>query len=197
MSLRRAPWLTLGLAALAAVVWWMPAVTTGLQLDRAGLGNGQWWRIATGHLTHWTPSHLIWDVIAFLFLGAIIERESRLALSLILAGGAIVISAAILVFCPALAQYRGLSGLDSALFAAVAISWIRRARVSRKWTGAIVPALALAGFVGKSIYEFATGSTLFVAPDPAFEPVPMAHLAGCAAGVAIGLVFLKTDHPKS
>jgi hypothetical protein len=51
---------------------------------------------------------------------------------------------------------------------------------------ALAIVVAVAGFVGKVVFELATGATLF-ADSSAFVPVPLAHVVGGACGwVAAG-----------
>jgi uncharacterized membrane protein len=103
----------------------------------------------------------------------------------VVAGSAVAISAAVWLAAPQLQLYRGLSGIDSALFAAFFAQLLCEAWHERSLLQTVVPVLALVGFVGKSAYELATGATLFVATTSAFTAVPLAHLMGAAAGVLV------------
>lgn len=183
IRLRRFPILTTALTALAVAVWAIPGAATALQYDRSALAAGELWRSATGHWTHWNADHLTWDLIVFAVFGALVERHSRHRFAAITAGAALAISASLWFAAPEFAQYRGLSGLDSALVAAFCAQLLRNAWHDRSLLQALVPAVALLGFFGKSYFELATGSTLFVAASPAFTAVPLAHLVGAAVGI--------------
>lgn len=176
---------------LALAAWWIPGAGEALQLDPAAIAHGELWRVVTGHLTHWTSSHLAWDLAAFVALGVLVERESRRLLSLTLAVSTLAISAAVWHFEPDLATYRGLSGVDSALFAAWAATAIRHAAGTREWRTAGWIAAAAIGFAAKTAVESRAQSTVFVAADPSFVPVPLAHVAGAVAGmlVAVALAY--------
>jgi rhomboid family GlyGly-CTERM serine protease len=189
--IHRVPWTTMALVALALAAWLVPGANETLQFDRAALAAGELWRLITGHVTHWTSSHLAWDLAAFVVLGVLVERTSRRLLGLTLATSALAISAAVWLFEPHLATYRGLSGVDSALFATWAATAIRHAAGKRQWSTAGWIAAAALGFAAKTAVESLAQSTVFVAADPTFVPVPLAHVAGAGAGllVAVALAY--------
>ena len=85
-----------------------------LQYDRAAILQGEVWRLITGHFVHWTPSHLAWDLLAFIVLGAICLRRRWLFASVVMTT-ALIVSTFLLVLCPEVTMYRGLSSIDSAL----------------------------------------------------------------------------------
>lgn len=115
------------LAFGAAAALLVPSVTLALQYDRAAIVAGEWWRLITGHLTHWNGEHLFWDAAMFVVLGAILERRSRRHFVACLIASTIAISATVWLLHPELERYRGLSGVDTALFAMVAVDLLRDA----------------------------------------------------------------------
>ncbi len=180
------PLLTLTVAAAAIALQFVPDWLDAAAYDRAAIAGGEVWRLATGHLTHWNFDHLAWDALMFVVLGAVIERRSRREWLVIIAGSAAAISLWLWGGEPGVAQYRGLSGLDSALFTAVAIRILHEARRHGRslLTGAI--GMLLIGFGGKIGYEYVTGGTLFVDSSVAgFAPLPAVHAVGAAVGVAV------------
>ncbi len=182
--MKRIPWFTLVFSALAIVVHFVPALTLGWQFDRAAVAHGQIWRFFTAHLTHFGSDHLRWDVIAFAVLGAMVERISRSAFLVTLALSGALITLGVWVAQPQFTTYRGLSGIDSALFGFVVARVISEGRRIRHGFTLAVGGLALAGFTAKCLFELATGDTVFVASTGTFAPVPLAHLIGLATGVA-------------
>lgn len=180
----RRPWLTVfGVAcALAAAI--APGAAEALHFDRTALAGSELWRLLTGHFTHWTTGHLVWDTAAFAALGAWLERRSRALFAAVVAAAAGAIWAAVWFGAPELETYRGLSGIDTALFGAAAAHLLGLARRRRSWEAAVVPLAALAGLAGKTVAELASGASVFVDANGAFAPVPLAHLAGLAAGLA-------------
>ena len=183
--MKRIPWFTLGFAALAVAVHCIPALTLGWQFDRAAVAHGQVWRFFTAHLTHFGTDHLRWDLVAFLVLGAMTERVSRSALLVTVALSAALITLGVWIAQPQFETYRGLSGIDCALFGFVVARVIAEGRRARHGFSLAVGGLALAGFAAKCIFELATGGTVFVEPTDAFAPVPLAHLIGLIAGAAL------------
>jgi hypothetical protein len=119
-------------------------------------------------------------------LGAVCERADRRRYFACLLGSTVVISAAIAGLLPDTNLYRGLSGVDSALFILASVEWLRGAWRDRNLAFATAVVIALAGFIGKLVYEVTTGSTLFVDSTGAgFVPLPLAHAVGATVGAAV------------
>jgi rhomboid family GlyGly-CTERM serine protease len=169
------------LPALAIHAW--PALIQHLQFDRARVAAGELWRVVSGHWTHFSLDHLLWDLAAFALLFFLSWRESPPRTVATLASSAILIPAAVWVALPEITTYRGLSGLDSALFAFLAITLARRERKRGNRLLSSLFVLTLVGFVAKILFEMWTGSTVFVDATE-FIPVPLAHAVGAVCGVA-------------
>jgi hypothetical protein len=85
--------------------------------------------------------------------------------------------------------YRGLSGIDSALFALLAALIARRAIMEKDWSRLALATLVSIGFAAKIGFELSTGGTLFVNSTAAgMIPVPLAHVVGGIIGLGIGLM---------
>ena len=189
-ALRRAAGapLTIVLSLIALAVSRSPAAMTWLEFDRVAVATGQWWRLLSGHLTHWNGEHVLWNVGVFLALGALCERIDRRRFAACLLGSALVIPAVVWIASPEILVYRGLSGIDSALFILVAVTVLRTQWASRDWLWVLLAAGLLIAFVVKTGYEQATGGTLFVNSAAAgFIVIPAAHTAGAAVGAIVGL----------
>ena len=185
--MKRLPFLTMLLSALTLAIHASPALTTALQFDRTTIMQGEFWRVLTGHFAHFGADHLRWDVLAFLAFGSLAEFRSRRGFLLCLFVASVVISAGVGFLQPQFSVYRGLSGLDSALFTFVTADLLRDGLRERDWPNTAVGALALTGFMGKSVFELVTGQTLFVSANANFEAVPLAHMLGALVGVATAL----------
>lgn len=137
------------------------------------------WRIVTCHFTHWTYEQLAWDALAFAGLGLACARRNLLAFHATLLASVILIPLAVFAFAPHVSAYRGLSGIDSALFALLLVH-ARRSKV------AIVCAI---GFVAKIAFEMTTGGAVF-ASDMGTDviAVPVAHVAGAVVGAIAGTI---------
>lgn len=184
--------LVLSLCALGLSLW--PGSSDTWELQRAALARGELWRIWTGHLTHFGASHLGWDLAVFVIVGAILEcgptpnhRTNRKRLAGLLTVSAAVISIGVLVFAPQFERYRGLSGIDSALFAAWltrTLQWAWRQRDGRLL---LLGGAGLVGFCLKCAYEVFTQDAVFVSSLALdFQPVPIAHLLGAGVGALWG-----------
>lgn len=174
------------IAIIALLIAASPATTEALQFDRAKIVVGQWHRLLTCHLTHFGASHLAWDVAVFVvqaMLATMIDAR-RTAATLALAG--IVIPLGVLLCLPALQTYRGLSGIDSALFVLLAILVLRRSLTHHRRSMTGVTLLCLVAFGTKTAFECLTSQTLFVKPSEHFTPVPLAHMIGAACGAIMG-----------
>lgn len=183
-----APIVSLCLALAAVTAALLPGVTVWLQYDRAAVAAGETWRIFSGHVTHFGSQHLLLDVAALLILGVACERRWPGLTRLTLGASGVVISLGLFVLRPDLHLYRGLSGLDAALFALLATGLLGEARQARSyWRCAALASLGLAG-IGKIVYEVISRQALFLESSAAlFEPIPLAHALGALVGIAAGL----------
>jgi rhomboid family GlyGly-CTERM serine protease len=185
-SLRKVPIVTLGLTAFAIVASLLPEPLDWLSYDRTAIAAGETWRLASGHFTHWNADHLLWDLVMFVVLGATVERVCRGSLATTLLLSSAAISATLWMFAPEVSQYRGLSGLDSALFGFVAPQLFCEAQRKQHRVAQWLLAILTAGFVGKVAWEMATGRTLFVAAAAAeFTPLPLVHVVGAVVGLFV------------
>lgn len=186
-TLARLPYVSLLLAAAAVVVHVLPGAAARLQYDRVAIADGEIWRLLSGHWTHASADHLFWNLLAFIVLGTIGERSGRVRFSTCLLGSVVVIPVLLWTALPHLRIYRGLSGIDAALFALVAVTLLRDTIHGRRWTSVMALSAVCLAFIAKVGYELATGDTLFVDSSAAhLLPVPLAHCLGAAVGVVVG-----------
>ena len=172
------------LALLSIFIQCFPAIGEALQWQRSLSFPQSGLTALTGHLTHWSWDHLLWDVAALVGLGVAAIRilPGRVLLCLLLAALAIPIEIA--WFRPEFATYRGLSGVDSALFGLVLAGlW------QRKGAGRWLAISGLVGILAKTLFEWTTGDTFFVdRTNQEFIPVTSAHVVGLVCGLFAGLV---------
>lgn len=183
--MKRIPWCTLGLSGLTVAIHVFPALANSLQFDRVAVAHGQVWRFFTAHLTHFGEDHLRWDLLAFVVLGVIAEWLTRSGFLVTIGWSAVVITAGVWSAQPQFATYRGLSGIDSALFGFVIADLIVAGWRARHRFSLAVGGLALAAFAAKCAFELATGGTVFVDTEGSFAPVPLAHLLGLVVGIYV------------
>ncbi len=174
--------ITTVLCLLAILAHVSPTLTLALQLDFAAVSNGQWWRIWTGHLTHYGGQHLLWDLLVFAVLGGACERQFQHkyfpALLLTAAG----ISAAIGLLCEDISIYRGLSGIDTGLFVWFVGDQLRQSFAGRDEVLVALWIVMVTLLLGKLYFEAQTGSLLFV-DATSFTPLVESHVVGAGIGV--------------
>jgi len=180
------------LGALVTFVVVAPAVWLGawpdgtelLAFDRGRISDGEWWRMVTCHWTHWSLDHLLWDVLAFTILVPLCWRAGPARLGWTIGLSSLLIPVALGLCLPAMTEYRGLSGLDSALFVLLASGLLRGAIADRDRGAILLLGLPFVAFAVKIGFEWITGQTVF-ADGGGFVPVPLAHVVGGACGVLV------------
>lgn len=179
----RLPVATLLICAAAGAVYVMAPLQALFVYDRAAIGGGELWRLVTGNLVHHSGAHLVFNVMAFLVAGALVETQRcRHFFLLCLLAGALI-GAALYAARPELIVFGGLSGVVTAAVAYLCLIGLTQAGACR-WlclTASII-------LVAKIASEMATGSSILLGAKPQdFAPVPESHLVGAAAAI---LLFL-------
>ena len=179
---------------LTLIVASQPALAPTLLYERAAIFRGEYWRLWTGHLVHFGPSHLFWNLLVFALASIWAERLAPGRTRILLAVAPAAIGLALLALDPALATYGGLSGLAAAALAFLAFTQLAQnppatapatppapselhaqASASDRWFWRAVLALILL----KIAAEFAADQPLFARFAPSgIRSVPLAHLAG-------------------
>jgi len=173
-------------AVVTTVIFAFPALTASLQLDFDSVMSGQWWRLLSGHLTHYDGQHLFWDLLMFVVLGAICERQNKKLFGVFLVIMAIVVSLTVMFSSNGISEYRGLSGIDTGLFAWLTITQLRTCLNGRDRYFAAFWATSGLLLIGKLGFEMLTGDILFVQAD-GFKPIVESHLAGAAVGALVAV----------
>ncbi|MDA2926456.1 rhombosortase [Acidobacteria bacterium AH-259-G07] len=186
---RRIPCASLLLATAAVVIALAPSAAVWLEYDRVAIEAGELWRAVFCHWTHVSADHLLWDLLMFVALGALCEQASRGRFCACILSSAVLIPLAIWIALPELTTYRGLSGIDSSLFALLAVMELKDGVSNRCWLRVMALSAAVLLFIGKTSYEIVTGTTLFV-DSAALVPIPLAHVVGAAVGFVVGFVKL-------
>jgi membrane associated rhomboid family serine protease len=118
----------------------------------------------------------------FVVLGVLVEGRHRGSFVVTVLASATAITAVLWFAHPEVAAYRGLSGIDSALFTNAAILLYVDGRRFNRPVVRRMSALLLIGFVAKLIYELASGSTLFV-DSTDFVSLASVHAVGGFVGL--------------
>lgn len=207
----RLPWLSLLASVIGLLASELPAQHF-LAFTAAGMQKGELWRLWTGHFVHYGSAHLWGDWLAFVVWAALVEGESRRALGVTLLIGAPVLLLALERVCPALGEYRGLSGIDSALVVELILlrgfapggggaggglgPWLTR-QVGRPVLRA-VGGLSLGLSALKIGFELRAGHAI-LAHDLGLgvQLLPAAHAFGALLGVGIGWSFRRQSSSRA
>jgi rhomboid family GlyGly-CTERM serine protease len=180
------PLVSLCLSAVTTLLFLFPSAAGALEYNRPAIVSGQIWRLATGHLVHYSFDHFFWDTLTLGVLAVVCERRNQLRFCTCAIVSAASISLAMWFWAPSIYRYRGLSGVDSAVFALVAGELFSEGIRSATRMHVAIAAACLTGFVLKSVFELTTGQTVFVTSlGFGAVGVPLAHLVGAATGVVI------------
>ena len=190
--------LTWGVVAVGLAVAAAPGLAGWLEYDRALLGAGQVWRVLTGHLSHYSGSHLLWNLLGFAVLGAICERAQPRGFIWALALSLVLIPLGLWWGAPELVAYRGLSGVTSALFGLAAAHLVRQQVRDGRPGQAWLSAACGVGFVGALAHTWLGGETLLISGyGHEVAPVPLSHAIGLVVGVALALAFDRAQEEDS
>ncbi len=176
----RLPWVTLGVAVLAAVSC-LAGWESVLIYDRAAVNAGQIWRVITGNVVHFGYIHAFVDIGLFLILGRLLEWQNRRLHVVSLTTLAILVTASVHFFDLQMTRYAGLSGINLGWLVYLALQgW------QRKWTDWFWPAV-LALYVAEIVEESFWGHGMVQFDDPNVRVATIAHIGGAVAAVAVWL----------
>ncbi len=178
--------LTISISLLAILAFAFPQFLIGLEYGTHVSPIDQIVSLFGCHLLHWSSEHLFWDLGMFALLGAICERISRRTFAVVLVLSAVFIPPLVGIYEPAVETYRGLSGLDTAIFGMAVVHFLIEKLRERDKTGSFINLGLLIGMVGKIVHEMISGSTIFV-ESTGFSPVPIAHVVGAIIGILAGI----------
>jgi rhomboid family GlyGly-CTERM serine protease len=142
-------------------------------------GQGEVWRLWTGHLVHYGLAHAMTNALAIVLPLSFIDRRSRNAILTSLTIFAPVMSVVLLAGAH-FDEYRGASGLALAVWIASAFVLLRAHTRRGRWIGIALLLLAIA----KLGAEIAGWGHVWTG----VAPLPLAHFAGACAGVVVCLI---------
>lgn len=190
-QLGRYPLVSLAMGLLATGLFLLGETGEVLQYDRAAIAAGEIWRLFTGHWFHWSFDHFLWCTMVFVCVGGICEQVCRRGFAAALAAATVVIGPGAYWFAPDLSCYRGLSGLGSGLFVFGSVALMRVASRNRDRTTLLLAAGSGLLFIGKVLFEYLTGQSLFVNEPGLFVPVPLVHLLGGMTGLVVTALYWR------
>ena len=171
---RRVPLVTLLLVGGALAAALGPGGSALLIYDRQAILSGEIWRLFTGHWVHFSMSHLVYDSLALGLAGWMIEARRVRCFGVLCLLAPWIIGLALLVACPNLRYYGGLSGLATCTLVYLALDGLGDRSV---WCGVCM--LLLAGVAAKIFFEARTGTMLFATiKSGTVEVATASHVAG-------------------
>jgi rhomboid family GlyGly-CTERM serine protease len=183
------PWRTLLLTAVALALYLMAGAAPELWVyDRLAIGQGEWWRLISGHWVHSDLEHATWDIGALLVLGLLFESRLKGGLFSVLAVATLSIDLWLWYFEPVLSRYCGLSGILNALLALGLVSLWRDLRHPLVWMTAL-------GALLKIAWEMASGEALLT--STAWPSVPVVHAVGFVCGLLPAAIEPSSDQGGS
>jgi rhomboid family GlyGly-CTERM serine protease len=167
------------LVALLAPLAGGEALREAWRYERAAVSSGQWWRLATAHITHLDAHHTVLNATGLALLWALFARAYTplrwLAATLLCLT---VIDAGFWLLSPHLQWYVGTSALLHGAFACGCIAWIR--------TGDRLGVIALALLAAKLAWEHFGSPLPFMAGRPV---VTISHVYGAVGGMLAGVLL--------
>lgn len=172
------PWATVLITVAALITFAYAQLSDVLIYQRSLIFSGQVWRTWTGHIIHFGPTHLAWDLAVFLPAGAWLENLRPRCARWLYFLGPIIISAFLLVFDPTLERYAGLSGLAIGTLVLLAVVQLADKNESPwLWLGVLLLVTA------KLAIELRQGTPLLVSDFANIRNVPLAHFSGVGCGL--------------
>jgi rhomboid family GlyGly-CTERM serine protease len=190
--LRFSDWVApLGLCGLLLALFLGGEGATGaLRYERAAVLQGQWWRLATGHLVHPDARHLAWNVFGILLVWWLFAREYRLReWGVVLLVSTAALAAGFLALEPQLDWYVGFSGVLHGAMAAGLVAWLRTARDP-------LTALVAVLFAAKLGWEHVHGALPFTSATLSLPVIHQAHTYGAIGGLAAALLINRKGRSR-
>jgi rhomboid family GlyGly-CTERM serine protease len=185
------PWRLPAILAATLVLVHLAAhdILPALRYERAAVLDGEFWRLATGHLVHADLRHLGWNVLGVLIVWGLFARDyTTREWSIILLASTAATSVGFLLLEPGLEWYVGFSGVLHGCMAAGLVAWLRSVRDPLTW---VVAGL----FAAKLAWEHAVGALPFTGGSLSIPVVHEAHTYGAVGGLLAALVLSGRTRP--
>ena len=179
--IRKLPVITTLMVGSGVVIALFPSWSFWLIYDRSAILSGELWRMFTGHWIHFSPSHLVYDLLALGVAGWIIETQKLPYFGWLCLLTPWLISSVLLLSEPQMQRFGGLSALATTAIVYLALFGLHDAPPWR-W----VCLAALLGIAGKICFEMTTGRMLFATTGNV--PVTVS-VTSHISGVMVALLF--------
>lgn len=182
----KVPWLTVMLTlGMAGLYFSGQSLFDLLLFDKNLITQGEYWRLLTAHFVHCNFQHLLWDLLAFLVIGSVIELNSPRHFLPCLLVSCLAVSGWMFFIETKFSSYCGLSGALNGMLVLAAVMQYKR-------TGEKMCLGILLATVAKIVFELSTHETIFT--DLSVRAVPGSHAAGYMAGIFyLGFIWLEKN----
>jgi len=178
-------------ALLCWLIWFLPdSYQLDLVYQSDAIVAGEWWRLWSGHLAHYTLSQLIADSTLVALMGLVLQRFIKpwqliAAIIVVLP----LLSLLLLWLVPEINTYRGASGLAAMLWLMVGLQLIASADAGSSpfWIGLLFILLLVAKVAGEALGMFSAVSELPAGIVVAWQ----VHLFGMVMGLIVYLLCLR------
>ena len=175
------PWRALLLTTLALAGYLILGAAPEVWVfDRAAIGEGELWRLVTGHWVHSDLEHALWNIGALGLLAALFEKRLQWSLPLALVIGTLGVDTWLWWGNSTLQYYCGLSGITNSLLAVGLVQLWRDLRHPLVWITGL-------GAIAKIVLEIRGGQALLT--HAAWPSVPEVHAVGFLCGLALTVVL--------
>lgn len=187
--LKRLPWWSIGLVAGCVAAWAIAPLADLLIYKRDAIAQGECWRLFTGHIVHYSGTHLLNNFLVLVPAALLIEVRSRRDLMRVLLVSMSAIGLAIWVFQPGISTYAGSSGIALAL---VTFAGLRGMQGNPRWrmVCGLVLILVAGKLAGESLFGWQPVDWERAA---GFVTVKLAHVTGVASGLLVWCVAVVRD----
>jgi len=170
----RLPRATCIILLACVLAWLLPGPAQLLIYDRAAILDGALWRLLTGHLVHFSPAHLCYDLLAFGLAGWLVEQRRYPGLAPLYIGMPLAIGATLLIVNPGMAYFGGMSGMACGVTTFAALHGLHE---DPRWRDAC--AVVLAVLTVRLGFDLVGGPAfMLLHPADALVAVPASHAAG-------------------
>jgi len=181
--MKRLPVITFAGLVPAVVVQLWPSAASALVYDRQKVLCGEVWRLISANWVHFSPSHFLYDALAFAMAGALIEIKGCERFGLFCFLSPIIVGCAVLLGAPETSTFGGLSGLATGAVTLLCLHGLREHGLRK-----MICAATLVAVAAKIAFESTTQDLVFAHSQTVpLKPIPVAHLAGAAAALACRL----------
>ena len=160
-----------------------PVASQWLRYQRIAIGQGEYWRLLTGHLCHLGEIHLLFNVLGMCLITLLLQQVLRGHIWLLVFGFSVFgTSLGLWFLSPEVIGYVGLSGALHGLVVAGGILDLRNLFFNN--------VILLAGVFGKIIWEHSSYYSSSMSELIGGHVLVDSHLYGAIAGAVIGLILL-------